>query len=692
MLNQAQQQQCIRDYIALLSQDDFQLLYRLYTGQLAEGELTYEFRSARLATIMARPGNTSSVIATLDLTSQTTLACLCATVNLGGGLVDDSTVEVVMRTLNRATTDHVLSALVLAALLVPVVGGYLVRLAVCTDIRKYCHLPPCLEDLAAHSTDQIPFIDDSGRALPQPTHTRILRSIAGLELLAEDASSVLQLVEHLLLNGGLVEAHTLFQNEQLPTTIAPVFLDRLKPAARLLAQHGLIIPICNHNQLEMFGLPGEAAAALYIPIFQNKLALDQRIIEIVDGKVVREERHTTLVNDMAALLAAIIVTRVTTTQKMEMNRQAIKKSAKRAALQIDRYLDFLQTLVVELELLDVDDSTGLYELTINGHHWLALSRRRQQLELIYAWMESKAMVEYAECYGEKLPENYTHQWAWAIRNAASWEILNHVRLHNTTPDVVATYFEWRVPAAADLFAERHGYTAETARKLYTHRLITETMYWLGLVKRLILQSPLAGEQGTTTDVAYTVDHYGKDVLATVKPDEDSKEQWNDEPCILQANGEIIVPPSLATGRLFSLLLFCERLPGTTTVRLTRNSLRQAISVGIEIDAIRTILQSCGIAGVPQPIEFLLDEMTAQQTEYSVGSAAVYISADSKESLDRLAASSAILQYEPIRIAPTVLVLRKGEPAVVQKELMRLGLLPRNNDEAVGTIDFIKVCS
>ena len=152
--------------------------------------------------------------------------------------------------------------------------------------------------------------------------------------------------------------------------------------------------------------------------------------------------------------------------------------------------------------------------------------------------------------------------------------------------------------------------------------------------------------------------------------------------ILQANGEIFVPPFLEPVILYQLLLVTEAPPkgGTgNTVSITRDSIRRALDRGDAPRDILAFLQAYARTGIPQNVEYLINEVGSKHGHIHIGQARMYLQVDSPMLLQELKAHREIKEYFIRALSDTVGLLRADDPDKLLRVLRKAGYLPVNDD-------------
>ncbi len=697
MLDRSQQYQILETYVDFLSDENVKLLHDMYYGHEFVVVDDLEFRSARLPSIMARLDTTSNVMLMLDKLAAAVLASLAALVGKEGGLIVPTAVNIVLSNLDVDDRDRVLNMLLHTAMLIELDHGFMIRHAVCVSIREYFRVPFCMSELrhgnGAETTEPPKLVNERGVPPKSKDPLAVVKQAADPSYRKQLGDDAIRLIYELLMAGGAMAASQIMEKGTPSLIRRPsIKVEWMVPAARLLATEGLLYPVRLRNERILFYLAGEVAAVLLVPLCFNSLGLGQRELTAVNGITGSEAAHTTLVADMTAFMAAIVTGRISPTQKFTMNRQGMKRALKRMSLPVDRYLDFVQFLVEELNLTEVDEYSGRYELSDFGRKWLRLPHHAQVATAITSWMGATRWCEFMPTPREFPSYAADVEKTVVLRNITCWEILDGTSSQITTAANLCDYLAWRLPGMRHV-TQHHEAHSPSAIQRFCDTIMTECMHWLGLINSVKVKlDPTDPAVPKITVTGYTIGEHGRLLLdASMESSHEAPVIATEGPCILQANGEVILPPNCSAGRLYSLLLFCDRRADSSMLHLTRSSVRLAISLGMSVEAIFGILKACGVTNVPQPITFLIEELSNQLNHCRVGTASTYISTNNEQTIIDLLKSHEIDQFAPVKVAPTVIMLQSGTVNEAIKVLAKRGLVPRNDDEALLEYSYSELC-
>jgi hypothetical protein len=151
--------------------------------------------------------------------------------------------------------------------------------------------------------------------------------------------------------------------------------------------------------------------------------------------------------------------------------------------------------------------------------------------------------------------------------------------------------------------------------------------------------------------------------------------------ILQANAEIFVPPYLQADILYRVLVFAEvpETVGSTTVRLSKDSIRKALDRGHNLPDIIEFLRSHSRTGIPQNVEYMLNEVGTRHGHIHVGLAQMYIKVDSPLLMKELCARKDLKGMFVREISETVAIITGKDLDKVLRDLRKAGYFPVSDD-------------
>ena len=250
-----------------------------------------------------------------------------------------------------------------------------------------------------------------------------------------------------------------------------------------------------------------------------------------------------------------------------------------------------------------------------------------------------------------------------------------------------------------------------APNVFIRLLVCECLYWLGLVELAgegsrepgtgnseELQSKIgnrkskiensstrgaAGQKQTLPQAdGYRLTPMGRFLLGvegvTPPPPAPREDQL-----IVQANGEIFLSPYLEPATLYHLLAMTDppAKGGTgNTVSLTRESIRRCLDQGANTRDILAFLQGHARTGIPQNVEYLINDVGGKHGHIHIGRAQMYVQVDTPLLLKELEARRELKPYFARALSDTVAILNVDDPDKLLRELRKAGYLPVSDDE------------
>lgn len=130
-----------------------------------------------------------------------------------------------------------------------------------------------------------------------------------------------------------------------------------------------------------------------------------------------------------------------------------------------------------------------------------------------------------------------------------------------------------------------------------------------------------------------------------------------EEILLQADLTAVAPGRVegALARLLRLAADVESRGGATVHRFTEASVRRALDAGWTAEQLLDALAEASSTPVPQPLTYLVNDVTRRHGQLRVAAAASYVRSEDPVTLDAILAAPALAPLRLRRIAPTVLV-------------------------------------
>ncbi len=419
---------------------------------------------------------------------------------------------------------------------------------------------------------------------------------------------------------------------------------------------------------------------------------------------IQPKRHTALIRDIVSLLGFLGTQEAARTNTGHIHKTALKHAARTFTLQEDRYASFVYSLCREAHLIAPYGEKQSYAMTEAGGKWLHLSTREQQQALFTAWRNG---TTWGEMFTEPLQKTN------AYRSKEIMAGIRYAALRLVTASAVTEFVDIVSLTDALSFGSplllvetaQHGHLVASPL-VFTRLMIGECLYWLGL-------ADMAGpEAGTLTEMPGPPEAQGGKVAAgrgevmaksaipvftgfrltpaganllEAPNSAPLPEEPREDKFIVQANAEIFVPPYLAPEIFYHLLTLTD-IPAKgaigNTVHLTRDSIRRLLDRGATVRDILAFLQAHARTGIPQNVEYLINEVGGKHGHIRVGKAYTYLQVDSPLLLKELQARREIKGIFVRTLSDTVAILKTEDPEIVLRDLRKAGYLPVNDDSAL----------
>lgn len=407
---------------------------------------------------------------------------------------------------------------------------------------------------------------------------------------------------------------------------------------------------------------------------------------------VQSRRHQALLRDVVCMLSFFAVQSAARTNTGHIHKSSLKAIARMLSISDEHYATFLYAICREAGLAAPEGERQLYALTAHGNDWLHWDSSAQVNALFEAWRDG---VAWAEMYTEPLMRinEFRHKdVALPARNSVLKVIAESANLDTyLSLDSVASALTFRFPMLlADCAVVTPGSVATLSG--FVRQLITECLYWLGLVElgadKAVSSRAAEGLRLETaprvanSDVAgFRLTPQGMDQLRPMS-DAPSALEPREDKFLVQANAEIFVPPYLEPWILYRLLMLTE-IPAKgaagATIHLTRESIRRALDLGETPKEMLAFLQEYSRTGVPQNVEYLINEVGGKHGHIRVGRAEMYLHVDSPLLMKELQSRRELKGYFVRELTDTVAILSGSDIEKVLKDLRKTGYLPVSDE-------------
>jgi len=413
-------------------------------------------------------------------------------------------------------------------------------------------------------------------------------------------------------------------------------------------------------------------------------------------------RQTALTRDIVGIFGFVSTQEAVRTNTGYIHKTSLKNLARTLSLQDERYASFLYAVARQAGLIAPSADRQVYAVTEKGHAWLQLGALEQARALFTAWRQGDL---WGEMYTEPLrrANDYRpHEAIVTIREAALQLAASRQDGRFVDTESLTDALGFRYPLLLAQSAQFGGDFVPSPAN-FMRLLVGECLYWLGMAElgwnRSQAPSAAAGapstrsrgheapggesgsSQSSPAPDAYRLTPEGAYLLgveAAPLPEEPPTENQ----FVLQANAEIFLPPYLESTTLFHLLLISEipaKASAGNTVSLTRESIRRALDKGISGKEIVDFLGTHARTGIPQNVEYLINEVSEKHGHIHIGRAQMYVQVDSPLILKELQARRELKDYFVRTLGDTVAILSAPDPDKLLKDLRKAGYLPISDD-------------
>ena len=409
--------------------------------------------------------------------------------------------------------------------------------------------------------------------------------------------------------------------------------------------------------------------------------------------------------DTVNFLGFLATTEAVRTGVGVIHKTSLKNAARTLRLPDERYASFIYALCRQAKIIATQTERQVYTLTAKGASWLHWDSLAQVQTLFDAW---KNGILWGEMYNEPLykeggfrtEEPVLRLRRTALRLLAECEPGRWYDLNSLTDTLT-----FRAPLMLST-ASMMGADLVASPAAFIRFLVAECLVWLGAAEigheetaptAGILESKPetgkgSGKPGRKAEpafktplpegIAYRLTPLGAYLLG--RPDAEKPEpEPREDKFIVQANGEIFVPPYLEPVTLYRLLSLTETpLKGaiSNTVTLSREALRRAMDGGETAREILAFLQGHSRAGIPQNVEYLINEIGEKHGHIRIGQAQMYLQADSPLLMQELQARRELKEYFVQSLSDTIVLLKADDPEKIIRELRKAGYMPTTDGE------------
>ena len=407
---------------------------------------------------------------------------------------------------------------------------------------------------------------------------------------------------------------------------------------------------------------------------------------------VQARRHFTFIRDIVCMLSFFSVQTASRTSTGHIHKSSLKNIARMLSISNEQYATFVYAVCREAGLAAPDGEQQFYGLTPLGHNWFHWDAAAQLSILFEGWRNG---VVWAEMYAEPLMRKNDYRnkdAALAARNSVI-QLLTEITAPGefTSIDSIAATLAFRYPL---LLAENSDASQGSGGTLssFVRVLIAETLYWLGVIEIgidvsvALKPNATTGGDGSPQSSVSSVSGFRitPSGAALLRSDGDgaSVAEPRENQFVVQANAEIFIPPFLEPFLLYRLLMITELPAGGVagaTTTLTRDSIRRAFDLGDTPEQMLAFLQAHSRTGVPQNVEYLINEVGGKHGHIHVGNAHMYLQVNSPLLMKELQSRRELKGYFVRTLTDTVAILNGDDIEKVLKDLRKSGYLPVSDE-------------
>lgn len=428
-------------------------------------------------------------------------------------------------------------------------------------------------------------------------------------------------------------------------------------------------------------VPGNVLAVLTgRPLFAGGAAQTPEWVTLAAaGTPVR--RHDSLCRDVAYLMGFLGRTDAVRTSKGNIHRTVLKSLAKGLSVPSPEYAGFVYALARESDLIGPQGRSAFYEVTEQGIAWLDLSLGEQLRTLYEVWRVQTTWLENSEDPLTESTPFYDSDDTRAFRDCGA-SLLRE--LHEQQPERLASIrslaaraeFRWwvRFPSgrgAADEKASTDEGETQTSSQRLLERLFVGSLHWLGLTE--VVDAGKSGAFIRLSDRGLAVLGSGD---AETMDDSHTVDRF-----IVQPNLEIFAPPNLSPRLLYRLFRIAEPSSRAGSIlSLTSDTLRRALDRGETAESILALFREYSQTGVPQNVEYLINEVGGKHGHIHIGQAGLYIQVADPVLLKEIKAQKKLNIHFRRQLTDTVALVTGDSVDSILKHLRQAGYLPVSDED------------
>lgn len=391
-------------------------------------------------------------------------------------------------------------------------------------------------------------------------------------------------------------------------------------------------------------------------------------------------RHDALCRDIAYLMGYLGRTEATRTARGVIHRNTLKSLAKGLTIPTPMYAGFVYSLARESDLIAPHSRTGIYDITDQGLAWLDLPLDRQLRTLHDVWKGQTAWAENAEDPLTDGQPFYAADETRALRDSGT-TLLREIhaelpgRLASIRSAAERAEYRWwsRFPVVVSDDPDDDSVPRSSA-DLFLGRLLAGSLYWLGLTE--------LAEAGENAPYVRLTER-GLDTLGIQPRTADPESQTVDtvDTFIVQPNLEIFAPPNLAPNLLYRLFRIAEPSSRAgSLLTLSNDTLRRAMDRGETAKSILELLRAHSQTGVPQNVEYLINQVGEKHGHIHIGQAGLYIQVSDPVLLKEIRAQKKLNIHIRRQLTDTVALVTGDSVDSILRQLRLAGYSPVSDEE------------
>ncbi len=403
----------------------------------------------------------------------------------------------------------------------------------------------------------------------------------------------------------------------------------------------------------------------------------------VDGEAEPDKvtpANTTLVDDMATLLAYLQIERVTSDKNSLREQISAALASYWLGGNDPARVALLISLAGSMGLAASEDGV-LRPVPSNARRWLEETRPRQVRALVEAWRDTTLFNDLWYTPGLRVEETGWRNDPLLARQTIltflemvppdEWwpigELIEMVKVEE--PDFqrpAGDYESWYIRDAQTGDYLRGFASWEQVDGAVLRFILNGPMHWLGLVD--------LGQQNRTCRLSI----YGRAFCGETDWPDPAEDR---APIVIQPDGVVTAPRTVSRYERFQLARITEWRVSTPpyTYALTAAGLRRGARQGIAGDAVQAFLRRASHSDLPAPVLQMIERWEKTGKAEIWLSRAVILRANSPEALQSILETPELRRYLGAALGPNAVLVRAGQEADLAAALSQRGILAEFED-------------